>query len=1102
MLSRTILMICALICGLSCISGTTYAGQSKKTIPLSPDQVFQREDPALGIVLCAYLSGAQTPVSIGRVKGDRYERLYSRKLAKLVKKQAAAVGAVIRRAIRKKIKALKTKRALSDAVCRLMSSSNSSSSVASSGTVSSDEAQSSSSSSRSYAFGGPVEPLDIDNTKSGISISLSGEKGVDWAVEHTFHDVNNGDQIIFIKSNVAVSLAHNENNTLMKRDSVALPAVLGISGPDGIPNSGDEGDIYYKIDRDMQAHRYSTKANAQMPSFTPLYTTPLRFDELTYDGTMSVLGSIGDNGGAWGSEASNTTARFGYGQRNAAGDECHTLTFWDDDEPLFRGVSEDSHRQGASDGHWVLFCIDPITPVIQLQASVGQQYYTTPLKTYHIPKIWEQTSYVTEGVEIGFLNLRNSEPIYFRIDGGPWELFQGRNFVAGSAFTKRNEASLLEVKAGWRGGVLQRRVVLEPDYPGQDEQHGYLLWGSDQVRETVVNKVHTVQPFARSYGIFLDSYYQGATEVFGLPRGGWCSGASRASTALANAFAAAIDGPAAHSSLSALGKQRLLRLARLEPVGNEEDVNAATPAKDYLNELGQTIQGFADAGVAYDLMAKYFRASQDPNGMTPIEELRIRDGLAEIAKTTLQHRDNYGFVHGGGDSHWPLGYEITLASIALSMPSYKTPYFGVSGGDFTSINDLVDENGKYWNPFPDQGISWYQAATDPEAPRPGYPNNAGPPRAEFLFTDDGYWTGANDLQGDGDRYVTGPAGTRLVDVLYGGLANAENRVEMVEMAGYESPFTARLQIVEYMRRLKGDGTPRYGLESYFQRRLIGGYTPLGWNAALKRYEKQPPHIASSVYVFNPLFSYSALASPKALVEEYLHYLMRYYGYEPGTYPSYIEDERKTLYGAYALALFSNPSDISHSYSEPNHAPIIKPTFKYVVKPGETIFKEIIVTDPDDDTVTLNVSGLPAGALYDDNTRTITWTPGVGDTGVYMVWLTASDGQAQITRPFPIMVKADAGSGPIPTGPTNLTVATDSSWTAHLSWSAPQGLVPAYYVIYRDGSLQDVVPGTQVSYVDREPLPVGSHTRYSVALYVATGAESSATSAGIVSVPRQ
>ena len=60
-------------------------------------------------------------------------------------------------------------------------------------------------------------------------------------------------------------------------------------------------------------------------------------------------------------------------------------------------------------------------------------------------------------------------------------------------------------------------------------------------------------------------------------------------------------------------------------------------------------------------------------------------------------------------------------------------------------------------------MTWYAAATDPWIARPGYPNNVYSFRSDYEITDDGWWSGANDLVGapcnsggGSDRYVTGP----------------------------------------------------------------------------------------------------------------------------------------------------------------------------------------------------------------------------------------------------------------------------------------------------------------------------------------------------------
>jgi putative Ig domain-containing protein/dockerin type I repeat protein len=938
-------------------------------------------------------------------------------------------------------------------------------------------------------------PLALENRKAGISLSLSGTNGTDWAVERTSHDASIGDQMVFLKSTVAMSLAHNERNALTL--SCALPHVLGVNGPDGTPNSGDEGDLYWKVDRDMQSHRYSTLAGA-LPTYCVKYAAPISFATLTYDGAMAVLGAVGDNGAPWGTQPYNTSDRFAYGQRDRFGNQWHTLTYWDDDEPLLAAAGISSGRQGASDGHCVFMCVNPVTPVIQLHAPAGEQFYTTPVKTYHVPKMWDQTTYLTGGVTIHFVNLTNGDAVQYRVGDGAWQTYAGTALVASALFTVVDTPTVLEVRAGAAGVVYQRTVVLNPSVPAAAEQHGDLMWANEAERQACIDKLHNMQPFKKSYELFRGSYYQGAGTTYDDTRGIWRSGASLASVSLANAMVVAIEGAEGGLTEARMAKRRLLRVARLQPVGFDYNVSFATPAKDYMNELGQTIQQFGDAGMAYDLLAGHFRSTDHAEGMTPIEEICIREGLGKIAKTILQVRANWSATSGAGDTHWSHGYELAVGIIASAMPTYKTPWYGVSGGDRVTVNDTPDGDGKYWNPYPDQGVTWYQCATDADIDTPGHPNVRYPFRAEFQYTDDGWWTGPNDLVGDGSRYFTGPTGSRLVDIKYGGMANAECRVELVEMSGYESPFVGRLHVFDNIRRLKGDMQRAACVTNYIRRRLVMGYVPLSWDADTKIYTAQEARIETSIGAFNNHYEAASLPNAIALVGEYLTHLNIYYGYTPGTLTdeqrTRLESTRKNLYAAYTLALCLDPTQIVPHVAEPNHTPILKPLFKHVVHPGETIRKDIICVDPDNDTLTVTVTGLPGGAVFDPGTRRITWVPTAGDAGVHMATVTVSDGTASVSRPFAMIVKADAPSGPIPAGPTNVTatLAPDQS-SVTLAWQAPGGVTVAGYIIYRDGAMWAVTPAGTTSWVDTGILP-GTNTRYHVALYSSIGAEASAVAA--------
>jgi len=928
----------------------------------------------------------------------------------------------------------------------------------------------------------------LTNRQSGISVSLSGENGKEWAIEQTYHDMAVGDQIIYLKSTVNISLDHNENNTIMKRSGTSLDAIQGKSGG---------GEIHYKIDRDMQAHYYSSKGEKVIPDWAPKYSVPFNFDTLTYDGVVKVLERTGDNGKAWGEKPRSTLDRFAYGQKDKYGNEYHTLTYWDDDEKLYADASESSHRQGASDGHFLSICVNPVTPVILFKADGAEQFYTTPLKTYHVPKIWKQTTYLTSGVKLSFVNLSNDDNIFYRVDSGTWK--HGNHMLLASNILKTGE-NILEVKNGEKGPVLERKIIMNPDYPAPKEKHGYMLWANDTEYAAVKHKIKNIEPFKKSYETLNNSYYNGSDKVFSDVRDGWNSGSGMAQKSLNNAFVMSMEGAANVPEIAKLAKKRLLRMARLTSVGFEIGVSDATPSKDYTNELGQVTQNFGDAGIAYDLVAAHFRKSDHSGGMTPIEEIRIRDGLAEIAKILLQTRGNWSFEHGSGDTHWGHGNELAIGIIAHAMPSYSTPYFGVSGSDHSTLNGHKDSDGKYWNPFPDQGVTWIEAVTNPDIETPGHPNVLASLRSDFQITDNGFWTGPNDYKGDGERYLDGPLWRVLVDPKYGNMAKAEARIELVEMDGYEAPFQTRIYALDYIRRLRGGITQQSSVTTYINRKLVAGATTLSWDATKLRYTKDQARISfaatsSNLGAYNNHYPAAGLAASKARLSEFLTFLKRYYKFEEGTYPDFIDNDRKALYSPYTLSLCWDPSQITVAYNGGNKAPIIKPAAKYVVKSGETIFKEFIIMDPEGETLTVTLDGLPSGALFNPENHTLAWTPTKSSAGVNIVTVTATDGVSSTTTPFPMIVKDDAGHGPIPEKIDSLTVTVGSDDKATLTWPLQTKEDVVNYVIYKDGALHAVVDKNSTSFVDT-PLPKGSHTRYRVSLYTKNGAESY----GVASVP--
>lgn len=937
----------------------------------------------------------------------------------------------------------------------------------------------------------PATPQPLLNAKSGISLTLGGKNGTDWAVERTFHNDDIADEAIYMKADTPISLAHNERNVITKdtsADAVKIPRIVGINGADGIPDSGDEGDIHWKVDRDEQAHQYSTTAGPVIPAYAPKYTAPVVLSSLTYNGSLPVLGTVGNNGAIYGSELGGTTNRFCYGQRDSFSNEWHTFTYWDDDIPIFTKVVADPHRQGASDGHMVSICVNPSTPVIQLRKPDGveAQFYTTPIKAYHIPKIHTQRSYVTDEVLLNFVNLSNGESVQFRVGNKPFSDWNGSPLRIGDLIKETNAPVVIEACNGSGGPVVARTFILNPAFPAPLEKHGNMLWADEAGRAEVQRKLNTVEPFKTVWSAFKNSaFYQATNVVFTNTRGIWRSTADSAIPTLNNALVYALEPGSANLSKAALAKTRLLRMFRLKSIGYELEINSATPAKDYFNELSQTMQEFADAAVAYDLLAGSFRATDNPAGLTPIEELRIRDGIGEVASSLLHYLTNWDAISGGGEGHWGHGYEIALGICALAMPTYKSEVFGVSGADRVTVNELIGADGKYWNPFPNQGVTWYAAAGDATLQTPGTPGLNSPIHAEFILTDDGYWTGPNDLVGDGNRYYSGPKANQLVDIKNGGMYNAECRVDLLELGGYELPFIERHYAWEAMRRMRGDTKIALCSQNYNRRLLQTGVNSYTWNATRKIYEAIAPDVSAVLEGFNSTAAYAGLPTIKNRIIATL---------KAATTNSTIKQQ---LYNAYALSLCADPAtipDVQPGSLSPNYPAMLRPIFKQVVAPGEEICKKIVAFDFDDQPVSITASNLPSGANYDPNTKLITWTPTVADAGVSMIFVNATDGiTGGTTRPFPVIVMPSANRGVLPNPPRNVTAnyVTNNNEVL-LNWTAPTSGTVLWYCIYKDGSLVAATDGNTTEWTDRELIHTKSCARYNVSALNTNGNESYVT----------
>jgi len=119
------------------------------------------------------------------------------------------------------------------------------------------------------------------------------------------------------------------------------------------------------------------------------------------------------------------------------------------------------------------------------------------------------------------------------------------------------------------------------------------------------------------------------------------------------------------------------------------------------------------------LIADY-NSVDDPCGITPIEDLKIRDMFASRAIIGVQALGEYTYYGqaSGISGMWDTSRELLAYEIALCMPDYNTPYYGTSGfgGDSATYTYV---------PYPSQSATWKDILHDESYPTDiGFPNFA------------------------------------------------------------------------------------------------------------------------------------------------------------------------------------------------------------------------------------------------------------------------------------------------------------------------------------------------------------------------------------------
>ncbi len=164
-------------------------------------------------------------------------------------------------------------------------------------------------------------------------------------------------------------------------------------------------------------------------------------------------------------------------------------------------------------------------------------------------------------------------------------------------------------------------------------------------------------------------------------------------------------------------------------------------------------------------------------------------------------------------------------------------------------------------------------------------------------------------------------------------------------------------------------------------------------------------------------------------------------------PSYIQA------GSYQVRFIAS-DDNSHdsetitiTVSNVNRPPVLGAISDPSVDENNLLNISVSATDPDGQTLTYSVSGLPAGAAF--ASQTFTWTPSYDQAGNYAVTFTADDGQDQDSQVVTITV-INVNRAPVFTAIGNKSVWSDDPLTFTIDATDPDGDAVTYSA--------DTVPG--------------------------------------------
>ncbi len=604
-----------------------------------------------------------------------------------------------------------------------------------------------------------AQDSELTNYHSGISLhfgdseSLATDKGVGYMEEYLFSDKFVSDRkIVYIRSDTKISASHNKFNNIASYPNKGYYYIIGENGPDGFPNSGDEGTIRLKIDRDRQIGAFKWAASESDPTnLFPAYEGPFSFDELTYESGVAVVGTTGPNG----SPENDRVQFYHRGIVGPFGDEWHTIHVADDDRSI---IPDKKKEYWSSDGKEFIFVVNPKTPGLTIRASGDSQFYTTPPKTYFTPKIHSQTTYFNArdgeiSVEIRDIFERD---VYFRIVEDVNDDFTAfTNPEKDYAYIRSDiipsgESFLQYYSKGLSEYTKTRKLVKNPQHPSLIENHGLLLFENEETKQKAIQRMSR-EPYKSGYSRAKryndqdkwDLHGQtGQRRIYFNPEPSWRSShPAKQDTSLNNAWVALVEGWLATGKGKAktfgeYAKEMLLgnQFFRVDPIGWEiRHVQHPHPSTEVIGAGYYVAKAIFTATPSYDIIAAHFRDDQVRGGLTAIEDYYIRDQLARYPYLSL-----LGHSIEDKSGMWNTARDVASLMVAICLKEYSTPWYGTSG--YGSVKTTY-----YMAPYPDQALTWKELLSDRNTQPLGFPNlNYNfDPEIDDLWLENGQWGGPN-----------------------------------------------------------------------------------------------------------------------------------------------------------------------------------------------------------------------------------------------------------------------------------------------------------------------------------------------------------------------